>query len=171
MEGLKGVFKVCIGNKWLDDTTLVDDWLKLFAGVPSPVFLIWDAEKSDALRDLFSMMVREKDAEDKTFLKNRKNYLQIVSSHFVSEKPSRKNPCPHITDFGGRNNKKEYEQTIEYCRRVLKGEDPERIIYEMLQEHKKSKHRREQSIFENGMPDNISVDKDNAALQEDLYGL
>ena len=168
-ERLKEVFLLCIENKWLDDSTRVDDWLKLFSGVPSPVRMVWDVEKSDALRDLFYMMDKKKDAEGKTFLKPRKNYLQIVSSHFVSNKPTRNNPRPYITDFGGRNNKKEYEQKIEYCRRILKGEDTNKIIYEMLQEQNKSKKQKEGSYIEEAMPEHLQINRDNAALQDSLY--
>ena len=169
VERLKLVFKLCIENKWLNEFTRVEEWEKLFAGVPSLVHMVWDVEKSDALRDLFSMMVREKDAEGKSFLKTRRDYLHVVSSHFVSEKPSRKNPCPYITDFGGRNNKKEYEQRIEFCRRILKGEDLDKILFEMKETYNKPKGQKTSCMFEDAMPENIKIDKDNSALQDDLH--
>ena len=126
--------------------------------------MVWDIKKSDALRDLFWMMDREKDAEGKSFLKPRRDYLHVVSSHFVSEKPSKSNPTPYITVFSGRNNKKEYEQPIEFCRRILawpkdKEIDINTIIFEMTEEYKKK-----EMIFQ-VQPD-TNIDKNNAAMQD-----
>ena len=165
VERLKLIFQFCIDRKWLNALTRVEDWLKLFTGVPSDVCMVWDYDARHALRDLFWMMDRECDAEEKTFLKPRKNYLQIVSSHFVSVKPSKENPHPYITEFNGRNNQQQYKQIIEYCRRILKGEDIDIIIYEMLQAQEESKDQKNKSIIEETMPDNIKIDEDNAALQ------
>lgn len=164
-ERLRLVFQLCIDQKWLDELTRVEDWLKLFAGVPSDVRMVWDNDARHALRNLFWMMDREYDAERKTFLKPRKNYLQVVSSHFVSEKPSKENPQPYITDFNGRNNQQQYKQPIEFCRRVLKGEDFDIIIFEMVEAQKKSEDQKSKSMFGEGQPDNIIIDEDNAALQ------
>lgn len=165
-ERLRQVFQLCIDQKWLDELTRVEDWLKLFAGVPSDVRMIWNNDARHALRDLFWMMDREFDAERKTFLKPRKNYLQIVSSHFMSEKPSKGNPQPYITDFTGRNNQQQYNQPIEFCRRVLKGEDFDKIIFEMLEAQKKSEDQKNESMIDEAMPENVTIDEDNAALQQ-----
>jgi hypothetical protein len=161
-ERLQKVFQFCRDRKWLDDSTRVDDWLILFAGVPSDVRMIWDNESRHALRDLFWVMDREKDAEEKTFLKARRNYLHIVSSHFISEKPSQNNPKPYITDFSGRNNQKQYKQAIDFCRRILRGEDYDKIIFDMLEA------QTDGSMHNDGMPENISVNKSNIALQQGL---
>ena len=167
-ERLQKVFQFCIDRKWLDDSTRVDDWLKLFAGVPSDVRMIWDNESRHALRDLFWVMDREKDAEEKTFLKARRNYLHIVSSHFISEKPSQNNPKPYITDFSGRNNQKQYKQAIDFCRRILRGEDYDKIIFDMLEAQNKAEVQTDGSMHNDGMPENISVNKSNIALQQGL---
>lgn len=164
MKSLQEVFQLCIDNKWLDELTRLEDWQKLFAGVPSPVLMVWNIEKSAALRDLFWMMDREKDAEKKSFLESRRDYLRVVSSHFVSEKPSKDNPHPYITDFGGRNNQKEFEQPIEFCRRILawpkdKEIDINTIIFEMTEEYEKKK------MIDQAQPD-VKIDKNNAAMQD-----
>lgn len=163
-ERLKLIFQFCIEQKWLDGSTRVEDWLLLFKGVPSPVLMVWEKEKSPALRDLFWMMDRDEDAEQKTFLESRRNYLHIVSSHFVSKKPSKGNPPAYITDFGGRNNQKKYEQPIELCRRILawpkdKEIDLNVLIYEMHEEQKKR-------MIEEVQLENVSINKENAAQQQ-----
>ena len=163
-ERLKLIFQFCIDQKWLDGSTRVEDWLLLFKGVPSPVLMVWKKEKSPALRDLFWMMDRDEDAEQKTFLESRRNYLHVVSSHFVSKKPSKGNPPAYITDFGGRNNQKQYEQPIELCRRILawpkdKEIDLNALIYEMAEEQEKR-------MIDEAQTDNVSINKENAALQQ-----
>jgi hypothetical protein len=83
----------------------------------------------------------------------------------MSEKPSKGNPQPYITDFTGRNNQQQYNQPIELCRRVLKGEDYDKIIFEMLEAQKKSEDQKNESMIDEAMPENVTIDEDNAALQ------
>jgi len=155
-ERLILIFNYCIGVKWLDTSTRVDDWLKLFSGVPSKVTLVWNYKDRPALRDLFKMMAYDVDTEQQTFLSPRKGYLTIVSSHFVSEKPSKNKPLKYIVDLNCRHREGD-KQKIELCRRILAyppGEeiDTDAIAYDIMQE---------------GMPD-VTFNQDNAALQAGL---
>lgn len=170
VERLQQVFQQCMDHKWLGEYTRVEDWLKLFTGVPSEVRMVWKYEERPALRDLFKMMAYDKDGEQKSFISPRKGYLTIVSSHFVSEEPTPNKPYAYITNFECRHRKGD-ESAIEMCRRVLNGEEIDTIVFEMIEKHKKLQAQKEseaqnrKSIIGEASPDNVTINKANAAWQ------
>lgn len=170
-ERLQQVFQLCTDRKWLDENTRVDDWLKLFANISSNVIMVWDYNARPALRDLFKMMAYDKDGEQKSFISPRRGYLRIVSSHFVSEKPTPNKPYAYITNFDCRHRKGD-KQSIEYCRRLLKGEDIDKIIFEMVKEQQKAEEKKKaealnnESVIDQVQPDNIIINEDTAAQQQ-----
>ena len=162
-ERLRLIFDVCIKKRWLDSSTRIDDWLKLFAGVPSKVLMVWRYEERPALRDLFKMMAYDKDGEQETFIAPRKRYLHIVSSHFVTERLSRNKKPVYITNFNCRHREGD-KQSIELCRRILAWPIDEELDLNVLL-HEMSEDNQKKEMIDEAQPD-ITIDRRNAALQE-----
>ena len=68
--------------KKLDPDESPDEWLKLFSGIDEDFTITW-LGKPGELRDLFEMLTAPEKGTKKGYVTPRKNYLQIVCSHFT----------------------------------------------------------------------------------------